>query len=149
MICCQAPADYRVQNQALAMYSRFRCCSRTTRRGSKNQKWMAIPAKTTSRRISEVQNNSKPENSLGQPCQNGKEAPAVTISQRHASNVKNRVFGRRTTSRTVQLPVSKLSGNDSMGYMLQSFRAGGQPPRQSQPGQSGLPSRRCLNQPAS
>ena len=63
---------------------------------------------------SETQNHSKPEKNSGQPCQKGNDAPAATISQTAATNVKNRVLGRRTVSRTVQLPVSKLSGYDSI-----------------------------------
>jgi hypothetical protein len=101
-------------NHVLRMYSKFRCCSLTMRGRSVNQKPMATPAKTISIKMSKTQNHSKPENDAGQPCQNGNEAPAATISQTHASNVKNRVLGRRTISRTVQLPVSKLSGYDSI-----------------------------------
>src|SRR5213594_1954323 len=81
---------------------------------SVNDKTTAKMTKPGSRTTSKPQNHSKSENDSGQPCQNGNEAPTETRSQRHESNAKNRVLGLRTVCRTVQLPVSKLSGYDSM-----------------------------------
>jgi hypothetical protein len=84
------------------------------RAGSVNRKITAAAMNTNSIPMIRVQNHSVAENDSGQPCQNGKEATAERKSQRHESKVKNRVLGLFTTSRTVQLPVSKLSGYDSM-----------------------------------
>src|SRR5688572_25595576 len=81
---------------------------------SVNQNAMARATKAGSSSMSQPQNHSNVENDSGQPCQNGNEAPTEARSQRHESNVKNRALGLRTVSRTVQLPVSKLSGYDSM-----------------------------------
>ena len=87
---------------------------------SVNLENMAAKTKIGSKTMSKLQIHSKSENDSGQPCQNGNEAPMVTINHTQESNVKNRVMGLRATSLTVQLPVSKLSGYEFMRVMLQT-----------------------------
>jgi hypothetical protein len=112
--CCTAWSSNSCQWCLPMAYSRIRRCCLMVRGGSVNQKTTATITKTTSKPMITAQTHSVSENDSGQPCQNGNEAPNETKSQRHESKPKNRVLGLRTTSRAVQLPVSKLSGYDSI-----------------------------------
>ena len=105
-------------------YSRIRRCCLMMRGRSVNRKMTVTTTQRPSKPMINAQSHSIPEKDCGQPCQKGNEAPMETKSQRHESKPKNRVLGRLTTSRTLQLPVSKLSGYDSIRSRERRTRSG-------------------------